>query len=130
MINRRVQAGNGMVRTVLLLFFLSVVAKGVFSLIPIYLEHAKLESAVTSFLDDRLDGDKMARTELLNELGEYLARRGVHSIDERDFTIVRDRSERRWLKAEYSGRVSFIGNIDLIVSFDDINFDVTSVTVL
>lgn len=127
MMNKK-QLGNSSVVFVCFILFFAMVVKGAFNVLPIYIENQTVKGVIESFIADQ-DGDLIARQELMDAIDKRLIINGVTSINSQDFKI-KSQGGKRFLVADYRSQVPYMLNIDLVVNFDNIRFDVTEITVL
>lgn len=127
MINKKQQGKSSLIFVFFILFF-AMVVKGAFNVLPIYIENKTISSVIESFIADQNDA-LFARHELLEAIDKRLVVNGVTGIDSQDLKVI-STGGRRFLVANYSSTVPYMMNIDLVVNFDNIRFDITDITVL
>lgn len=128
MINNRSQKGEGAIVFILFILFFAMVVKGAFNILPIFIENRTVKSVIEGFLEDQEDV-LIARQEMMEAIDKRLIVNGVGNITSKDFRVVR-KGGQRFLVANYSSAVPYIFNIDLVVNFDNIRFDITDISVL
>lgn len=122
------QRGEGAIMFILFILFFAMVVKGAFNVLPIYFENQTVKSVVEDFITDQ-EGVLIARQEMMESLDKRLIINGVNNVSSKDFKVVRAGSQ-RLLVASYSSAVPYMFNIELVVNFNNIRYDITDISVL
>lgn len=108
------QRGMTLIGWVMTLFIIGFIALFAIRLTPVYIHY----QAVSSIMDNVAhDPEATSSAAIYRTLGRRLSVNELrHIVSERDFKLGRDNGART-LEIQYEERTSFIGNIDLVVSF-------------
>ena len=93
-------------------------------LIPIYIEGASVASAISSAVEDR-EFDGLTVKQMRTKLGKYFEINRIEGINVRDIEIKRVKGATH-IDASYEQREPLLFNIDIVVKFDELKYEVTS----
>ncbi len=88
-----------------------------FKLGPLYIDNYFVKAALNSLVDEDVHG--MSNGQVRRKLSNYFTVNNVRDIDRDAIKIERDRT-RTLVRVEYEKRVDFMGNVDVVVSFNNI----------
>ena len=112
------QRGMTFISWLLVLGIAGGIAAIALTLIPIYMEHYSVKHVLTQFEDDR-DLEKMSTSELRTLMHKRLKINGVYGFNTKENLLVTHDKGRVTLRVLYEVRKPVLGNVDLIVHFDD-----------
>ena len=116
---RNSQRGVTMVGWAVILAVIGVFALAGIKLVPIYMENLKIVSALKGAKKE-FDGNEFTAESVRRSLAARFDIESVKVIGYRDVEISKAGSGgKRVLRAQYDHRTPFLGNVDLIVAFDD-----------
>lgn len=93
-------------------------------LIPIYIEGASVASSISSAAEER-EFDGLTVKQMRSKLGKYFEINRIEGISARDIEIKRVKGV-TYIDASYEQREPLLFNIDVVVKFDDLKYEVTS----
>ena len=111
------QRGMTLIGMLILLAFIGVFVLAGLKLTPLYLEYFNVKSALESTRDE-LSGTRPTVTSLKTAVQNRLDVNNVTGFSAADLTVVR-KGRSTVLKAQYEGRAAFIGNVYLVVAFNE-----------
>ena len=106
--------GMGWLTVLLLIGFFAMLA---FRLVPIYLENYSVKTVINSFKEEPLITQK-SKKEIINMVMARLNTNGVRDIDKSMVTVEKNPGILN-IKIDYFVRKPMVGNIEIIVSFDE-----------
>ena len=115
---RKRQAGMGMLGWILALCVGAFVLNCVLKLGPIYMEYWQLKKALNTTMDSP-GAASMSKHSLYASIEKQLEVNGIDSVTTKTIKVTQSRDERE-LNANYEKRVPFLGNIDIVVKFNDL----------
>lgn len=86
--------------------------------IPVYLEHYSIKHVLMSFEQDR-DLNKKSPAEIRKLMQRRLKINGVYEFDVKNNLEIKRVKQGTEIRVKYEVRKPVVGNIDLIMSFDD-----------
>jgi hypothetical protein len=110
------QTGLSSIGLLLVLLAGAFVLMAVFKVGPLYLDNYFVKSSVDALQDE--DVRKMSNTQIVKALNRYFLINGVRDHSAKSVKIVREESK-TIVKMDYEKRVNFIGNLDIVVSFQN-----------
>ena len=118
---RKYQTGMGALGWLLALGLVAFGLTCFFKVGPVYLEYWQTKQA----LDDVMSASataSMGKTELLDSIEKHLDVSRIESITKKDIRI-EDSKGARLVDASYEKRVALISNIDVVVKFDKLKYN-------
>lgn len=112
------QQGMTFISLLLLLAIVGFFATISLTLIPIYLEHYSIKHVLAQFEHDR-DLSKKSTTEIRTLMKKRLKINGVYNFNVKDNVLVERDKGRVTVRVKYEVREPVLGNVDLVVHFDD-----------
>ena len=112
------QRGMTFISWLLVLGIAGGIAAIALTLIPIYLEHYSIKHVLVQFEDER-DLDKMSTTEVRALMHKRLKINGVYDFNVKENLKVERDKGRVTVRVLYEVRKPVLGNVDLVVHFDD-----------
>ena len=112
------QRGMTFISWLLVLCIAGVFAAIALTLIPIYIEHYSVKHVLAQFEDDR-DPAKKSTSELRALMKKRLKINGVYGFDVKENLKVERDKGKITVRVLYEVRKPVIGNVDLVVHFDD-----------
>jgi len=113
---RRQQRGITFLGFLMVAAFIGVVVYGGLRLIPVYLEHMAISSALTS-VKRELEGEQASPVRIRNALERRFSVEDITLVEPGDFDIERD-GDGYVVRIAYEGRAPFLGNLFLVAAFD------------
>lgn len=112
------QQGMTLISWLLVLAIAGFFATIGFTLVPIYLEHYSVKHVLQQFELER-DLEKKSTGELRELMKRRLKINGVYGFNVKDSLKVERNKNRMTVRVKYEVRRPVMGNVDLVVSFDD-----------
>ncbi|MEH6581923.1 MAG: DUF4845 domain-containing protein [Halioglobus sp.] len=91
-------------------------------LAPSYFEYLTVKEVVTKVATE-YEAEKKTIRELRRQMENLLNTNQVYDVDPRDIEIYR-KDGKTWIDANYEARISVMGRIDAVMSFDDLKLQV------
>jgi hypothetical protein len=88
------------------------------ALIPVYMEHYSIKHVLAQFENDR-DLSKKTNAEIRELMRRRLKINGVYDFDTKKSLIIKRSEGRATLQVKYEVRKPMLGNVDVVVHFDD-----------
>jgi len=112
------QRGMTFISWLLVLGIVGIFATIALTLIPIYIEHYSVKHVLAQFENDR-DLAKKSTGELRELMKKRLKINGVYGFDVKENLKVERDKDRVTVRVLYEVRRPVMGNVDLVVHFDD-----------
>ena len=112
------QRGMTFISWLLVLGIVGIFATIALTLIPIYIEHYSVKHVLAQFENDR-DLAKKSTGELRELMKKRLKINGVYGFDVKESLKVERDKDRVTVRVLYEVRRPVMGNVDLVVHFDD-----------
>lgn len=87
-----------------------------FKLIPLYLDSYFVQGSLNKLRDENLS--VMTNTQIRDKIDRHFSIDGVRGVSVRDVKIKRDK-DRVTLTLDYEKRINFLGNLDVVVMFEN-----------
>ncbi|MAT50586.1 MAG: DUF4845 domain-containing protein [Porticoccaceae bacterium] len=113
------QRGISTFSLLLILVALSFILLCLFKIGPLYLDNYFVRAAINAMENE--DINRMTDNQIRNKLGAYFNINNIRDLDYRKAEIVRTAAGVT-VKMDYEKRVDLIGNLDVVVSFEN-HFD-------
>lgn len=110
------QRGMTTLGILILIAFIAIFVFAGLRLVPIYLEHMKIESVMNG-VEQEFDGNNATPRDIINYIEKRFDVESVNVISVRDVKIKRS-GESYEVAAVYSNRTPFVANISFAVDFD------------
>jgi hypothetical protein len=125
--SRKRQAGLGMLGWLVVLGLAAFGLTCFFKIGPVYLDYWQTKKAIEDVV---LSNQAMGQSneELFNSIEKHLDVSRVESITVKDMRVINEPKGGRVLDAHYEKRVPLIGNIDVVVKFDELKYPLGAVT--
>ena len=112
--SRKSQQGMTMIGWILVLGMLALLLNGAFRLVPVYLNAQNLSGIMSAVVEN---AESTSQSDVRRAVARQFRVESVDVVDREDFEVVQEDGE-SYLVLEYEHRVAYLGNIDLVVSFD------------
>jgi hypothetical protein len=119
---RKYQTGLGMLGWLIVLGIASFALTCFFRIGPVYLDYWQTKKALDVVMANQQSA-MLAKSELLSAIGKHVSR--IETISPKDIEITDSRNG-RVLDASYEKRVSLISNIDVVVKFENLKYNLAS----
>lgn len=116
---RRKQQGMTFISWMLVIAIVGFFATIALTLIPIYLEHYSVKHVLAQFEHDR-DIAKKGNNEIRVLMKKRLKINGVYDFDVKENLKIEREKRKFTLRVKYEVRRPVIGNVDIVVAFDDV----------
>ena len=110
------QRGITLIGFIIVAAFIGLFVLAGIKLVPVYLEHAKIESTLIKVRDEH-EGQKPTIEQVRGAIQRRFDIEDVRVINARDVKITRVEGGFE-LRATYDGRTSYLGNLFLVAEFD------------
>ncbi len=114
--NHRQQRGMTALGMIILVAFVGLFVFAALRLIPIYLEHMKIQSVLDG-VEKEFNGDNPSRQAIEQYIGKRFDVESVRIIDVKDVDIKRD-ADSYVVGVTYENKAPFIANVSFAVDFD------------
>lgn len=121
---RKYQTGLGMLGWLIVLGIASFALTCFFRIGPVYLDYWQTKKALDVVMANQQSA-MLAKSELLSAIGKQLDVSRIETISPKDIEITDSRNG-RVLDASYEKRVSLIANIDVVVKFENLKYNLAS----
>ncbi len=121
---RKQQQGLGLLGLLVILGAASFVLTCFFRIGPVYLEYWQVKQSLDLVLKNR-DAASKTPDALLAAIDKQFQVSAIDVINRKDIAISTDHGKRT-LDANYEKRVALLGNIDVVVKFDQLVYDLSS----
>jgi len=89
-----------------------------FNVVPIYVEHQTIRSAIQDVVDSR-EFSTMSNSKVIINLRGRLRINNVRGIDSKAFKVSQDRTGDKYILINYSQKVSIMSNLSAVVDFNE-----------
>lgn len=122
---RKYQGGLGTLGWLVVLAIASFFLTCFFRVGPIYLEYWQAKKAIDLVLSNPALAVK-SRTEIVAAIDKQLEVSGIEAVKGKDIKLTESRNGRE-LDASYEKRVALVANIDVVVKFDKLKYNLSPV---
>lgn len=122
---RKYQGGLGMLGWLFVLALASFALTCFFRIGPIYLEYWQTKKAIDLVLSNSALTSK-SRAEIVAAIDKQLEISGIESVKGKDMKLTESRNGREF-DASYEKRVALVANIDVVVKFDKLKYNLSAV---
>lgn len=112
-------SGLGILVVLLLIGFF---ATAVIKLLPIYMSSWTVKSVMTTIVQEGVEG--LTPSQIRSKIAGQFTMNQVTATHQKDIVIKRQKGGKILINANYEKRVHFMQNIDVVVKFDDLIFEV------
>lgn len=121
---RKYQTGLGMLGWLIVLGIASFALTCFFKVGPVYLDYWQTKKALDVVMENPKSAG-LGRTELLAAVGKQLDVSRIETISPKDIKVT-DSRDGRVLDASYEKRVPLMANIDVVVKFEKLKYNLSS----
>jgi Tfp pilus assembly major pilin PilA len=116
--NYKYQEGATMWGWMSVVGMIGFIAMLAFKVVPIYVEHRIVRSALQDVVDSR-EFSNMTNKSIVRAIQSRLTINNVRSIKHDSFKAARDRTGEKYILVSYEQKVSIMSNLSAIVEFDE-----------
>jgi len=120
----RRQAGASFLQIIFLVAGIGFVATCVVKIAPLYVEAWTVQDVIEKGFENGDITGAMSPKDIRKAIGRYMIANRVESISPNQIIIERNRKEAKLIiDARYESRIELIGNVDVVVKFDNLLFE-------